>query len=77
MKNRPYPAHSYKGGIGIPVLAIWLLAGPQTTPPQIARIVAIIIGAFLYPLLFILFVCLPFKSALAKKLNELNSVPVP
>jgi magnesium-transporting ATPase (P-type) len=59
--------------IGILVFVIWLLAGPQTSPPQIAHIVAIIIGAFLYPLLFILFVCLPFKSALAKKLNELNS----
>ena len=57
--------------IGLPILAIWLLAGPQTTPPQIARIVAILIGAFLYPLLFILFLCLPFKSALRKKLNTL------
>lgn len=58
--------------IGLPILAIWLLAGPQTTPPQIARIVAILIGAFVYPLLFILFLCLPFKSALRKKLNELG-----
>lgn len=58
--------------IGIPVLTIWSLAGPQTTPPQIAHIIAIIVGAFLYPLLFILFLCLPFKSALEKKLNELE-----
>jgi hypothetical protein len=58
--------------IGLPILAIWLLAGPQTTPPQIAQIVAILIGAFVYPLLFILFLCLPFKSALRKKLNELE-----
>ena len=59
--------------IGGPILVIWLLAGPQTTPPQIAQVVAIVIGAFLYPLLFILFLCLPFKSALRKKLNELES----
>jgi len=58
--------------IGAPILVIWLLAGPQTTPPQIAQIVALIIGAFLYPLLFILLLCLPFKSALKKKLNELE-----
>ena len=56
--------------IGVPILVIWLLAGPQSTPPQIAHIVAILIGAFLYPLIFILFLCLPFKSALEKKLNE-------
>jgi len=58
--------------IGIPVVVIWLVAGPQTTPPQIAHIVALVIGLFLYPLLFILFLCLPFRSALEKKLNELE-----
>ena len=56
--------------IGLPIMAIWLLAGPQSTPPQIAHIVAMVIGLFLYPLLFILFLCLPFKSALEKKMNE-------
>ena len=58
--------------IDVPVLVIWLLAGPQSTPPQIAHIVAILIGAFLYPLIFILFLCLPFKSALEKKLNKIE-----
>lgn len=58
--------------IGIPILFIWFLAGPQSAPPQIAHIVAIVIGVFLYPLLFILLLCLPFKSAIEKKMNELE-----
>ena len=58
--------------IGVPVLFIWLLASPQGSPARIAHIVAIIIGAFLYPLLFILFICLPFKGALQNKLTELE-----
>lgn len=58
--------------IGVPVLTVWLLAGPQSTPPQIAHIIAIIVGTFFFPLLFILFLCLPYKSALEKKLNELE-----
>jgi hypothetical protein len=58
--------------IGVPVLFIWLLASPQESPARIAHIVAILIGAFLYPLLFILFICIPFKGALQNKLTELE-----
>ena len=58
--------------LGIPVIIIWFLATPQSDPPQIANIVRMIVGAFFFPLIFILFISLPFKSALQKKLNDLE-----
>ncbi len=61
--------------IGFIVLSIWYLAGGFNAgggPPRIAAAVLILIGAFWYPLMFILFICLPFRSALRKKLNELE-----
>ena len=58
--------------LGIPVIIIWFLATPQSDPPQIANIVRMIVGAFFFPLIFILFISIPFKSALQKKLNDLE-----
>jgi small-conductance mechanosensitive channel len=61
--------------IGVIILMIWYLAGGFDAgdgPPRIAGAVLIFVGAFLYPLLFILFICLPFGSAVRKKLNELE-----
>lgn len=62
--------HLFTGFIllGIPVFFIWFLATPQSTPPRIAHIAAMIVTAFFYPLFFILFLCLPCKSAIEKKL---------
>lgn len=61
--------------IGVIILAIWHLAGGFNAgdgPPRVAAAVLIFVGAFLYPLLFILFICLPFSSAVRKKLNRLD-----
>lgn len=50
------------------VLVVFFLGiGPQSR--HIAQPVAIIIGGFFWPLIFILFVCLPFKSALQKNIH--------
>jgi small-conductance mechanosensitive channel len=59
--------------IGIIILIIWYLAGGFDAgqgPPRIANAVLIIVGAIWYPLFFILVICLPFRSAIQKKLNE-------
>ncbi|NIM16519.1 MAG: hypothetical protein GTO45_31285 [Candidatus Aminicenantes bacterium] len=59
--------------IGMIILWIWYLAGgfdAGNGPPKVAAAVMILVGAFLYPLLFILFICLPFGNAVQKKLNE-------
>lgn len=61
--------------IGIVLLVIWYLAGGFDTgngPPRIASAASFLVTAFLYPLLFILFVCLPFRSAVQKKLNDMD-----
>lgn len=61
--------------IGIFILLIWFLAGgfdDGQGPPRIAHAVLIIAGAIWYPLIFILFICLPFRSAIRKKLNKLD-----
>ncbi|UCH95587.1 MAG: hypothetical protein JSV88_01740 [Candidatus Aminicenantes bacterium] len=63
--------------IGVIILIIWYLAGGFDAgqgPPRIANAVLIIIGAIWYPLFFILVICLPFRSAIRKKLNELESL---
>ena len=58
--------------LGIMILVIWSLAsGPSNR--QIAHPMAIIFGVFIYPLLFMLFICLPYRSALQKKLNDFNT----
>jgi small-conductance mechanosensitive channel len=59
--------------MGIFILMIWFLAGGFEAgqgPPRIANMVLIIVGAIWYPMIFILFICLPFKSAIQKKLNK-------
>jgi hypothetical protein len=59
--------------IGLIILWIWYLAGgfdAGNGPPKIAAAVMIQVGAFLYPLLFIFFICLPFGNAVQKKLNQ-------
>ena len=61
--------------IGIFILIIWFLAGGFEAgqgPPRIANAVLIIVGAIGYPMIFILFICLPFRSAIRKKLNDLD-----
>ena len=51
------------------MLVIFFLGiGPQSR--HIAQPVAIIVGGFFWPLIFILFICLPFKSALLKNLHR-------
>lgn len=59
--------------IGIIILIIWYLAGGFDAgqgPPRISHAVFIIVGAIWYPVIFVLFICLPFSSAIRKKLNE-------
>jgi small-conductance mechanosensitive channel len=49
--------------IGIFILITWFLAGGFEAgqgPPRIAHAVLIIVGAIWYPMIFILFICLPF-----------------
>jgi hypothetical protein len=61
--------------IGIFILITWFLAGGFDAgqgPPRISHAVFIIVGAIWYPMIFILFICLPFRSAIQKKLNELE-----
>jgi len=57
--------------IGAVVLVVFFLGiGPQSR--HVAQPVAIIVGGFFWPLIFILFLCLPFRSAIRKKLNEIS-----
>jgi heme/copper-type cytochrome/quinol oxidase subunit 2 len=61
--------------IGIFILITWNLAGGFDAgqgPPRVAHAVLIIVGAICYPMNFILFICLPFSSAIRKKLNQLE-----
>ena len=57
-------------GIGVIVLIIWFLgSGPNSR--HIAHPVNIMVTFLFFPLVFILFLCIPFKSAVKKKMNEL------
>jgi cell shape-determining protein MreD len=61
--------------LGLVVLLVWFLAsGPQNR--QIAHPVSIMVMFIFWPLMFILLLCLPFRSALTKHINRLDhSVP--
>ena len=62
--------------LGVVVLLIWFLAsGPQNR--QIAHPVSIMVMFFFWPLLFILLICLPYRSALTKHINRLEHYSLP
>lgn len=57
-------------GIGVIVLIVWFLgSGPNSR--HIAHPVNIMITFLFFPLVFVMFFCIPFRSAVKKKMNEL------